>query len=360
MVVINSEVYLRNPISSELSDIVLPASGWGESDLTRANGERRLRLYQKFSDPPGDAKPDWWAIAQFGRKMGYAGYDWKESNDIFEEASRFSRGGVLDYNSLVVKAKQEGKKGHEKLKEYGTTGIQTPIRMVNGELVGTVRLHDSTLKLGVPEGPTVHQKWLTHFKSHSGKAILNKSPREVFEDFYERIKPAGDELWVNNGRLNEIWQSAYDDVRKPYIFQRWPEHFIEIHPEDAAPRGIESGDTVRITNDDVLIQTGGFTLVKGNEFQFSELEKAGLIKIGSGVLTAVAHVAETTRKGVIYSNFAWPRYPDSAANALTHRVLDPIANRYRFKLGKGKIVKTGESEFEHSFTEATFKDQTIM
>ena len=80
---------------------------------------------------------------------------------------------------------------------------------------------------------------MTHFKSHSGKAILNKSPRDMFEDFYERIKPTSDEFWVNNGRLNEIWQSAYDDVRKPYIFQRWPDHFIEIHPEDAAPRNRE-------------------------------------------------------------------------------------------------------------------------
>ncbi|MCH8103284.1 MAG: molybdopterin-dependent oxidoreductase, partial [Chloroflexi bacterium] len=62
MVVVNSEVYLREPISSELSDIVLPASGWGEHDYTRANGERRLRLYSKFYDPPGEAKPDWWAI----------------------------------------------------------------------------------------------------------------------------------------------------------------------------------------------------------------------------------------------------------------------------------------------------------
>jgi arsenite oxidase large subunit len=111
MVVVNSEVYLSEPISSELSDIVLPASGWGEHDYARANGERRLRLYSKFYDAPGDAKPDWWAIAQFARRMGFEGYDWQESNDGFEEAARFSRGGILNYHPLVVKAKEEGKKG---------------------------------------------------------------------------------------------------------------------------------------------------------------------------------------------------------------------------------------------------------
>lgn len=359
MVVVNSEVYLREPISTDLSDIILPASGWGESDFVRANGERRLRLYQKFNDAPGDAKPDWWAIAQFGKKMGFKGYDWQEANDVFEEAARFSRGGILNYHALVVKAKEEQKTGHAKLKEYGTDGIQTPIRLENGQLVGTKRLHDTSLRLGSPEGSNIYPKWMTHFKSQTGKAMLNKSPWEWFSDFYDRITPQGDELWVTSGRMNEIWQSAYDDVRKPYIFQRWPEHFVEIHPDDAGSRGIESGDEVEITNDDVLIQTGGFNLVKGDEFLFSKLDEAGLIKVGSGRVTAVALVTDATRQGVIFANFAWPRWPDSAANALVHRVPDPIANRYRFKLGKGKLRRLGESPFKHSFEQASLKPRTI-
>ena len=88
---------------------------------------------------------------------------------------------MLDYNVLVWKAKQEGKTGLEKLDELGTTGIQTPVRMENGEMVGTKRLHDSTLVLGPPEGPTIHAKWLTHFRSHTGKALFIKTPWELFQ-----------------------------------------------------------------------------------------------------------------------------------------------------------------------------------
>ena len=99
------------------------------------------------------------------------------------------------------------------------------------------------------------------------------SPWEWFCDFYDRIKPQDDELWVTNGRINEVCQSAFDDIRKPYIAQCWPEHFIEIHPNDAGPRGIESGDEVLIENDDVRIQTGGFSLVKGDEFLFTRLRE---------------------------------------------------------------------------------------
>jgi arsenite oxidase large subunit len=189
MVIVNSDLYPVEPLNTELADIVLPAAAWGEHDAARCNGERRLRLYSKFYDVPGETKPDWWAISRFAQKMGFEGFDWEEDNDVFEEAARFSRGGVLDYFALVWKARGEGVKGHEALRALGTTGIQTPIRYEAEELVGTKRLHDPGLALDAPEGPTIHSKWLTHFKSHSGKALLIKSPWEIFSDFYERIKP---------------------------------------------------------------------------------------------------------------------------------------------------------------------------
>ncbi|MCH7908417.1 MAG: arsenate reductase (azurin) large subunit, partial [Candidatus Hydrogenedentes bacterium] len=179
MVIVHQDIYLREPIASEFADIVLPAATWGECDLTRCNGERRLRLYSKFCDPPAEAQPDWWIIARFARKMGFKDYDWKDSNDVFEQAARFGRGGVLNYHPLVVYAKQLGLRAHELLRRLGTHGIQTPIRYrtqfqepeeyleyagyytdpsVPGGIVGTKRLHDLELKFGEPEGPTVHKK----------------------------------------------------------------------------------------------------------------------------------------------------------------------------------------------------------
>ena len=111
MVMANSDIYPCEPIGTEFADFVLPAATWGEDDFTRCNSERRLRLYSKFYDAPGDAKPDWWAVAKFADKMGYTAdgsYNWQSSNDVFEEAARFGRGGVLNYQPLVVKAKEMG------------------------------------------------------------------------------------------------------------------------------------------------------------------------------------------------------------------------------------------------------------
>ncbi|MBI4269314.1 MAG: arsenate reductase (azurin) large subunit [Candidatus Rokubacteria bacterium] len=357
MVVEHQDIYPVDPNGTQLADLVLPAATWGEEDFTRCNGERRLRLDAQFNDPPGEARPDWKIIAGFARKMGFEGFDWKDSNEIFEEAARFGRGGVLNYHPLVVKAKREGKRAHDLLRAYGTEGIQTPIRMVGGKLVGTKRLHDSTLQLGTPEGPTTHPKWLTAFGTHSGKAVLLRSYWEDFQDFYEAVKPTGDELWVTNGRINETWQSGYDDFRRPYIMARWPAMFVEIHPDDASARGIESGDLVAVENDRVLVQTGGFQGVEEKELTFTELRKAGHIKTTAASFTAVAIVSDAVRRGVVWALMLWPGSP---ANSVVPQVPDPVTNRARFKLGKGRVTKIGESPHKRSFTTMSFKPRPIV
>jgi arsenite oxidase large subunit len=101
MVVVDQDIYLRDPMGGQFADIVLPAATWGECDFSRCNGERRLRLYGKFCDPPGQAKPDWWIISRFAQKMGFKDYDWKDSNDVFEQAARSGRKGILNYHPLV-------------------------------------------------------------------------------------------------------------------------------------------------------------------------------------------------------------------------------------------------------------------
>ncbi len=79
MVVVDQDIYLKSPIIDVIADIVLPAATWGEETFSRCNGERRLRLYSQFYDPPGESMPDWKIIAGFARRMGFEGYDWEDS-----------------------------------------------------------------------------------------------------------------------------------------------------------------------------------------------------------------------------------------------------------------------------------------
>lgn len=469
MMVVDQDIYPIEPIGTQIADLVLPAASWGEENFSRANGERRIRLYPKFNDAPGEARPDWWIIASFGKRMGYRGFDWKDSNEIFEEAAWFGRRRRTSYWPLVWYArKKKNTTGHEFLRGLGTTGIQAPVRYEEGELVGTKRLHDSTLEPGTQHGLTGNDhQWLTDFRTETGRANLLKTPWEIFSDFYEFMKPTGDELWVTSGRINEFWQSGFDDLkRRPYLRQRWPENFVEIHPEDAEKRGIESGDRVVLESDRVPVQVGGFdhgdearqgivslghitmeeepdlitqtiaspverkrrgvdnqeamtTDIEGDELLgyvdtqeiagrrsagarssqdeasleeiptvattgeypdnvgddvlgetsglgirwsdiepllFSSLQKNGHIELTRGSCEAIAIVTDAIRPGVAFSYFL---VPGSAANSLAPRVLDPVSQRYRFKLGRGKIRRLGESQYKHDFTSMTFKSRAI-
>ena len=359
MVVWNQEIYLVDPIGARYADIVFPAATWGEETFTRANGERRIRLYNKFYDPPGTAKPDWWIIAQLAKRMGFDGFDWRDSNEVLEEGARFSRGSRKDFFMVKVAAKREGKTLHQKLAEFGTNGIQGPVIMhQDGTLEGTKRLHDTTRELPEtgPQGANVFNKVLTHFKTQTGKCNIQKSPWHIFSDYWEWLRPKGDELWCTSGRINERWQSGFDDRRRPYIVQRWPENWVEIHPEDAAARGIESGDYVMIYSDRVPAQKATILGVEPDDFQFSKLMENGHIELSSAAITAVAMVTPAIKKGVLYTDFLHTRSP---GNALAGRVVDWISGNYNYKMGIGRIRKMGVSPYKNTFRSMSFARRDI-
>lgn len=371
MVVVNQDIYLRDPIGARFADIIFPAATWGEEDFMRANGERRLRLYQKFNDAPGEAKPDWWIIAQLAKRMGYDGFDWNNSNDVAEEASRFSRGSRKDFHMIKVAAHKEGKTLHQKLLEFGTDGIQGPVlyNYDTGKLVGTKRLHDTELEhdsarlkeMGLengPQGANVLGKKMTHFNSQTGKINLQKHPWSLFADFHEWLSPKDDELWFSNGRINEIWQSGFDDVeRRAYVAQRWPENWVEVHPDDAKKRGIESGDQVMLYSDRVPGFKDTILGLEGDAFQFSKLMENGHIELSKAAVTAVAIVTPAVKRGMLYANMIDMRQP---SNSLTARVVDNISGNYNYKMGVARIKKLGESKYKKEFRSFSFAPRNIV
>ncbi len=305
MVIMQQEIYANG--LSEYADLILPAATWGETDLTRAQGERRLRIYSKFYDAPGQSKPDWWIIGQMAQKMGYQGFGWKSGTEVFEEASARSKGGHYDYTKLIEMARTKGVSGHELLRSLSTTGIQLPIRIVNGQLVGTLRLHDKTIT-----DPDNHNWNVSKYKTKSGKAIFIRGDWQMVKETYHQVRPKKDELWVLNGRINHIWQTMYDDLRKPYVRQRYPSNWLFISAEDANARGIESGDLVHVQNDDVIDQLGNKT---------------------TGVLSLVAYVTDEVAPGVSYT---YAFYPGQNSNTVVPAITDPVTGVYNYKLAKGK------------------------
>ena len=239
MLILAQDLYMT--ATAKHAHIVLPAAGWGEMNLTSINGERRLRLYERFMDPPGDAKPDWAIMAGFAKRLEalyraennpkmanrFLDYDWRTDEDVFIHARYQFSGTPSD--------PMEGYAGvtYDMLRQLGTNGIQTPVRLVNGVPVGTVRLNEDG-RFGTASGKA---RFIPASPPWQGYAAKVEAQKQRFR------------FWINNGRTNHVWQTVYHHQLLEFYNDRIPVPYIEMHPADALELGIDAGDLVEIAND---------------------------------------------------------------------------------------------------------------
>ncbi|MCV3206092.1 molybdopterin-dependent oxidoreductase [Mesorhizobium sp. YC-39] len=80
----------------------LPAAAWGEKDGTVTNSERRVSRQRAFLATPGEARPDWWIVAEVARRMGFGeAFTHATPAEIFAEhavLSGFENDGARDFD----------------------------------------------------------------------------------------------------------------------------------------------------------------------------------------------------------------------------------------------------------------------
>jgi arsenite oxidase large subunit len=214
--------------------VVLPAATSGEANLTSMNGERRMRLTERYMDPPGQAMPDCLIAARIANnlqrvftEMGKAdvaakfdGFDWKTEEDAFMDGYHKNAAG----GEFVT---------YERLRAMGTNGFQEPATgFEDGKIVGTQRLF--------ADGK---------FGSKDGKARFLKAEWRGLQAPGKQEQKDKYAFLINNGRANQVWQSAYLDIENDFVMDRWPFPFIEMHPDDMAKVGVKEGDLVEVFND---------------------------------------------------------------------------------------------------------------
>ena len=69
------------------ADVVLPASAFAEKSGSFTNTDRRVQIARPVIPPPGDARQDWWIIAEIAKRMGL-GWDYAGPADIFAEMAQ--------------------------------------------------------------------------------------------------------------------------------------------------------------------------------------------------------------------------------------------------------------------------------
>jgi arsenite oxidase large subunit len=212
----------------------LPAATSGEMNLTSMNGERRMRLTERYMDPPGQSMPDCLIAARIANNMervlreqgkgAYAdqfkGFDWQTEEDAFMDGYHANAGG----GEFVT---------YDALRTMGTNGFQEPaVGVENGKIVGTKRLYTDG-KFGGKDGKA------TFFEAQ-WRGLQAPGKQEEKDKF---------PFLINNGRTNHVWQNAYLDQQEELIVDRWPYPFIQMNPADMADLGVKEGDLVEVYND---------------------------------------------------------------------------------------------------------------
>ena len=222
----------------EACHVILPAATSGEMNLTSMNGERRMRLTERYMDPPGNAMPDCLIAARIAnnmervfREMGkgeiadkFKGFDWKTEEDAFMDGyAKHEKGG-----EFVTYAR---------LRTMGTNGFQEPAVKIDNasgkeQIIGTKRLF--------ADGK---------FNSKDGKATFASTQWRGLQAPGKQAEKDKFAFLINNGRTNHVWQSAYLDVENEFVMDRWPYSFIEMNPQDMSDLKLKNGDLVEVYND---------------------------------------------------------------------------------------------------------------
>jgi arsenite oxidase large subunit len=220
----------------ENAHVILAACEANEMNLTSMNGERRMRLSEKYMDPFGNSKPDCLIAAEIAQNMervlramgedAYAdqfkGYDWNTEEDAFMDG--YNKG-----NPEVT---------YDRLRAMGNNGVLEPVvGYENGKLIGTERLY-SNGKFGTDDKKA-------RFCAAGWRGWQAAGKEAEMEKF---------KFWINNGRANIFWQNQFLDQDNDFVQDRFPFPFIEMNPEDMADLGAGPGDLVELYNDNGATQ----------------------------------------------------------------------------------------------------------
>lgn len=195
------------------ADMVLPGSLHEEEDGTVTTAEGRVVRIRKAVNPPGNARADTSILLDLAGRLGAgAHFNYRTSEDIFNELRVASKGGTADYFGIT----------YEKIER--NMGVFWPCP--SEDHPGTPRLWEDR-KFRTPDGKA-------HFH-----AVPYRDPAEITDAEYPII--------LTTGRVVSQYLSGTQTRRIGKLVQQYPEPLLEIHPRLAERLGIHDRDLVRVT-----------------------------------------------------------------------------------------------------------------
>jgi len=215
----------RQTDTADLAHVLLPAQAWGEKDGTVTNSERRISRQRRLVEPVGEARPDWWALAEVGRRLGFGeAFVYDGAAAIFREHAALSGRRpdiVRDFDISAFDALSDG--DFDALAPF-----QWPRR--RGEAA-----------------PNADRRFFAdgRFFTPDGRGRFVATPHRA-----PRARPTPERpFWLNTGRIRDQWHTMTRTGVSPRLSGHIAEPFAEIAPADAARLAIAPASLVRIASD---------------------------------------------------------------------------------------------------------------
>ena len=219
-------VVSENVVSNDTVDagphVLLPAQAWGEKSGTVTNSERRISRQRTFLSAPGEARPDWWIMAEVAKRLGFgAAFSFGSVAEIFREhaaLSAFENNGGRDFDIGALASLSED--------DFDAMApVQWPVRQGADPQArffadGGFFANDFKARFIAPEVPALRTE-----------------------------TTAARPLRLNTGRIRDQWHTMTRTGESPRLGQHLPEPFVEVHPDDALKFGVVDGDFARVTTD---------------------------------------------------------------------------------------------------------------
>jgi formate dehydrogenase major subunit/formate dehydrogenase alpha subunit len=228
--------------TARFADVVLPGASFAEKEGTFTNTERRVQLIRPAVPPPGEARPDWWVLAELARRVlavegrtsvgPHAGWDYRAAAQIMKEVAALTptHAGI----------------SHARL-ERGER-LQWPVPGPNHP--GTPILHVGRFTRG---------RGMFH-------AVDQLPSAELPDAAFPFVLTTGRVLYQYGSELTR---------RAKGLMEAYPEALVEVSPDDAAKIGLNGLSAVRLRS-------------------------------RRGEMVARAVVTDRVAPGVIFANFHFP------------------------------------------------------
>jgi len=187
------------------ADVVLPASAFAEKSGSFTNTDRRVQLARPVLDPPGDARQDWWIIAEVAKRMGL-GWDYPGPAEIFAEMAQ-----VMPSFANIT---------WERLEREGAV----------------------TYPVDAPDVPGHEIIFYAGFPTESGRAKMVPAnvlpPDEIPDDEFPMV--------LSTGRVLEHWHTGSMTRRSDVLDAIEPEAVAFMSPKDLWRLQLTPGDRIRL------------------------------------------------------------------------------------------------------------------